>query len=228
MRHRACGIAPTSPVHRGKISGDMDAHRVPSATRVALCSVALFVLAVLEGVGGPPSEFKTHVAPVWTFLGDYLLEVYTAAVGLALVGLVASVLSPRIGRLVSTCAAATTTTGNIVSAVIGARGDGRVELVMSLVLLPFVAVMWLPSKRSSARRLLASVTFLATLAAFLPASLRVSDRFTRRPVAPLEQSAWEMDSGVAYMTQRRTGSRRSTAKWRGRHSPSCSGVSPWS
>ena len=112
------------------------------------------VLAVLAGVGGPPSEFQPNRSPVVALLGDHILEIYLAGAVVAFVSVLAGLASGRAGRIVGTFAVVLTTLGNMVSVAIAAEAKGEVKVTLFFAALsaPFVLLMWLPrrSGRSAA------------------------------------------------------------------------------
>lgn len=110
--------------------------------RVVLGSLGVVTLAMLSGIGGPPSEFCQGLPPLVDTAGHYLLHIYLGALFVGLVGLVAAALVPAAGRVISTVAVALTTAGNLLSALIGSGGEGRGALIVLVFLLPFVLLMW--------------------------------------------------------------------------------------
>lgn len=110
----------------------------------AIGSMGVFALAVLAGIGGPPSEFRPGVPPFVDFLGDHILEIYAAATLVALAGLLVTFIAPRSWRITSTVGSLLTMFGNLVSFAIGTSGEGRAALVFLVLSLPFLLLMWLP------------------------------------------------------------------------------------
>ena len=110
----------------------------------AIGSLGVFALAVLAGIGGPPSEFRRGVPPFVDFLGDHILEIYAAATLVALAGLFVTFIAPRPGRITSTVGSLLTMFGNLVSFAIGTSGERRGAWVFLALSLPFLLLMWLP------------------------------------------------------------------------------------
>ena len=119
-----------------------------SRVRVLVGCLAVFVLAVLAGVGGPPSGFKPQVPPLIAFLGRNILEIYAAGALVAAVSIVAGLASGRAGRIAATAAYAFTTLGNIVSWAIASEKEGQLGLAVffAVVSVPFLLLMWWPER----------------------------------------------------------------------------------
>jgi hypothetical protein len=132
----------------------MAADQRGSSGRVAIAvgSLGVFALAVLAGIGGPPSEFRSGVPPFVDFLGDHILEIYAAAALVAFAGLVLSLVAPNAGRLTSTAGSLMTMFGNAVSFAIGTSGEGRAALVFVGLSAPFLFLMWAPKLVSKSIR----------------------------------------------------------------------------
>jgi len=124
----------------------MTAHQWSSTERVAAAVGGLGVLglAVLAGIGGPPSEFRSGVPPFVDFLGDHILEIYGAAALVAFAGVVLTVVAPDAGRVTSTVGSVMTMFGNVVSFAMGTTGEGRAALVFVALSAPFLLLMWTP------------------------------------------------------------------------------------
>jgi hypothetical protein len=118
------------------------AHTLRGRIGITVGCGGVFVLAVLAGIGGPPSEFRPGVPPVVDWLGDYVLEIYAAGALLALAGVVTSVIAPRAGRVTGTVAFAITAFGNLVSFAIGASGELRFGVLFLALSAPVLLLMW--------------------------------------------------------------------------------------
>ena len=129
--------------HRGDVARD----------RVVLGTMGIAALALLSGVGGPPSIFRQDLHPWIKYSAQYLLALYLGGLSVAVVAVIVAVATPRIGRLVGTGAATLTTLGNALSALVGSGGEARGAAFFSLFLLPFLLLMWrAPSKKHDVRR----------------------------------------------------------------------------
>jgi len=122
----------------------MDAPHARNAShgRVLLGTVGIAVLATLCGIGGPPSILRQGLPPWLRHSAQYLIAVYVGGLLFAVVAVFAAAVVPRIGRLFGTGAAILTTLGNVLSALVGSGGEGRGAALFSLLLVPFVLLMW--------------------------------------------------------------------------------------
>jgi hypothetical protein len=113
---------------------------------VALASLFLSLLSVVSAIGGPPSYFRQDVHVLLEVAVGYLLLTYGLGVALTGLGFLFSILSARVGRLVTVAGVAFTTLGNVLSALIGAGNETRGAVVLLLLSVPFLLYMWMPAK----------------------------------------------------------------------------------